>query len=201
MKVDKEITIAYISSEQPRQARQASLKSLYGFRCSCPYCNSPAPSLNMLQSNLARQVLSQIWNTDLPSFERWCSDPSYPDNTLINIHVRALHLIRQEQLEGLNLGPGAHPQLDVGRHVDRIAMCYGALENVEMFREWICRARDVRGFKEFQKQDLVFSIWLSNPSSFPVWGCRRLFCGDVASGSFLQKTERIGTFTLVDMVS
>lgn len=87
-----------------------------------------------------------------------------PDDMLINAHAYALKLIEQEGLE----------VLDCGKHVDAIAMCYGALEDVEMFRPWTERVRDLK-VRANPKQALVFAKWLSNPIAFPAWGWRRTF--------------------------
>jgi hypothetical protein len=93
-----------------------------------------------------------------------------PDDMLINAHARALRLIEQEGLQ----------VLDCGKHVDAIAMCYGALEDVEMFRSWTEKVRDLK-VRANPKQAIVFSKWLSNPMAFPAWGWRRTFCGSKCS--------------------
>jgi len=89
-----------------------------------------------------------------------------PDDMLINAHGHALELIEREGLQ----------VLDSGKHVDAIAMCYGALEDVEMFRMWTERVRELKVPANPNKA-LVFSKWLSNPMAFPAWGWRRTFCG------------------------
>ena len=66
-------------------------------------------------------------------------------------------------------------------------MCYGALEDVDNFRKWIERVSEVRS-KVKPEQKLVFSKWLLNPTSFPVWGWRRAFCGE--EGDVSSSTER-----------
>ncbi|KAG6806305.1 hypothetical protein H0H93_003196, partial [Arthromyces matolae] len=53
---------------------------------------------------------------------------------LIKLHLDALLMIKQEGLQ----------VLDSERHVDAIAMCYGALADVEMFRAWTERVRDAK---------------------------------------------------------
>lgn len=60
-------------------------------------------------------------------------------------------------------------------------MCYGALEDVDQFRLWMGRVSEVR-MRNKPEQKLVFDKWLSNPTSFPVWGWRRAFCGDGEDG-------------------
>jgi len=93
-------------------------------------------------------------------------DVAMPDEMLINAHVRALQLIEQEGLQILGRG----------KHVDAIAMCYGAMEDVEMFRLWTERVRDMK-VRANPKQAIVFAKWLSNPISFPAWGWRKTLCG------------------------
>ncbi|KDR71841.1 hypothetical protein GALMADRAFT_213677 [Galerina marginata CBS 339.88] len=83
-----------------------------------------------------------------------------------------------------------HPLRDLGRHTDAIAMCYGALGDVENFGLWIGKAAVARGFllkdkekewkegvhgrdgKEVLEERLAFMKWMANPLSFPVWGWR-----------------------------
>jgi hypothetical protein len=163
----EEITIQYTPSVRPRQERQASLRSQYGFTCFCSACT--LPSLAIQKSDQVRASLDQFWAT-LPTFEEWCFDASMPDDMLINAHARALRLIEQEGLQ----------VLDCGKHVDAIAMCYGALEDVEMFRSWTEKVRDLK-VRANPKQAIVFSKWLSNPMAFPAWGWRRTFCGSKCS--------------------
>jgi len=92
-------------------------------------------------------------------------DGSMSDDALIRAHLDALDLIEQEGLEVL------------GRehHVDAIAMCYGALEDGEMFRMWTQAVRHVKARKN-PEQAVVFTKWLSDPVAFPAWGWRKAFC-------------------------
>jgi uncharacterized protein YfaT (DUF1175 family) len=92
-----------------------------------------------------------------------------PDSALIDLHVNALQMIEQEGLQVLNCE----------KHVDAIAMCYGALEDVDMFRAWTRRIREVK-LRTSPSQALVFAKWLSNPVAFPAWGWRKTFCGSRA---------------------
>lgn len=77
-----------------------------------------------------------------------------------------------------HLGPHkfTHPMRDVGRHTDAIAMCYGALEDIDNFLVWIQKAAEARE-TEKPEQSLAFCKWMSNPAEFPVWGWRKTFCG------------------------
>ncbi|KIM37400.1 hypothetical protein M413DRAFT_273919 [Hebeloma cylindrosporum] len=66
----------------------------------------------------------------------------------------------------------SHPWRDLGRHIDAITMSYGALGDVDNFKEWVVRAADAREL-ERPEQRLAFKKWVSNPMAFPAWGCRK----------------------------
>lgn len=160
----EEITIHYTSCTQPRHDRHATLQALYGFTCTCTYCTLPS-SHAVHHSDATRSALSVFWGS-LPSFEAWCLDPGMPDDALLQRHLDALRMIKQE---GLQI-------LDGERHVDAIAMCYGALGDTEMFKAWTGRVRHAKVGVE-PARALVFAKWLSNPASFPAWGWKKTFCG------------------------
>ncbi|KAG6816061.1 hypothetical protein H0H87_008893 [Tephrocybe sp. NHM501043] len=162
----EEITIQYIPSTYPRHERHASLQDQYGFTCCCSYCALPSQDA-ILHSDTTRVALGQFWKT-LPPFEEWCLDQTLPDDRLVKLHLDALRMMKQEGLQ----------VLDSERHVDAIAMCYGALADPDMFRAWTERVRDAKAMADpAQAQALVFAKWLSNPTSFPAWGWRKTFCG------------------------
>jgi hypothetical protein len=179
--------------------RQDILSNFYRFKCLCSLCVVPTDNI---QSDIARiSATKQKAKADsekslpsfpLPSFEKWCLDPTFPDDILINAHMRALQSIRQ--------GDHHHPTRDTDiKHLDAIAMCYGALEDVVNFRKWIERVSEVRS-RVKPKQELVFSKWLSNPTTFPVWGWRRAFCveeGDATTSS--EHDSDSGLSTCVSM--
>ncbi|PPQ72898.1 hypothetical protein CVT24_001495 [Panaeolus cyanescens] len=111
-----------------------------------------------------------------PVFEHWAADLSIPRDLLIKAHLHALKLIAREGLEIMDIGPRANAGRDVGRHIDGLSMCYGAIEDVEKFREWTKRAEESRlkaTRYEMRGDRVAFSKWLSNPASFPVWGWRK----------------------------
>ena len=145
-------------------------------------------------SDAARETLAGFWDSDLklesagsgssgllplPSFESWCLDPSLGNDVLLSTHKRALSLIESEGLEILDTHPGPgrhrHPMRDVGRHTDAIAMCYGALEDMDNFLAWISKAADAREAARPEER-LAFRKWMSNPMEFPVWGWRKTCC-------------------------
>ncbi|RDB22322.1 SET domain-containing protein 5 [Hypsizygus marmoreus] len=163
----EEITIQYAPSTRPRHERQKALRAQYGFTCQCQWCSVPSAEA-VLRSDGARAALDGFWR-NLPAFEEWCLDPTMSDDTLIKLHLGALEMIEQEGLQ----------VLDREKHVDAIAMCYGALEDVERFKTWTARVCDAK-VRENPSQALVFSKWLSNPMTFPAWGWRKTFCGSRA---------------------
>ncbi|KAG5653686.1 hypothetical protein H0H81_011438 [Sphagnurus paluster] len=197
----EEITIQYIACTAPRDERRAALEALYGFTCRCAYCTLSPDATE--KSDAARVWLGEFWGS-LPPFEAWClergtltspSTPSDEDRSengepepepepetdpRIRAHLTALRLIKHEQLH----------VLDPERHVDEIAMCFGALGDREMFRAWTRRVRDAKvgvvgvcsggaGAEgegaEWEGEGKgargeVFRKWLERPESFPTWG-------------------------------
>ncbi|KAG6810584.1 hypothetical protein H0H92_011218 [Tricholoma furcatifolium] len=159
----EEITIHYAPCTLPRHERHAILWDRYAFTCHCSYCSLSNDAV--LYSDETRTSLGDFWST-LPSFEAWCLDSTLPDDMLIKLHIEALQMIKQEDLQ----------VLDSERHVDAIAMCYGALADPEMFQAWAQRVRDAKVNLD-PAQALVFVKWLSNPASFPAWGWKSTFSG------------------------
>ena len=175
--------------------RQDTLSNFYGFKCSCPFCIFPRDN-NILQSDVARSTLASPETESnpeestfatsspvLPSFEDWCLDPTLPDNILINAHLRDIQLIEREG----SVSGGDHLTRDIVHHLDAIAICYGALEDVDNFRLWMGHVSEARLGKESnthkpEQQKLVFSKWISNPTLFPAWGWRKVFCTEERDG-------------------
>ncbi|CAA7263838.1 unnamed protein product [Cyclocybe aegerita] len=195
-----EITIAYVSPHIPFDRRRQALLDVFAFECLCLHCIKP--KMEIQQSDADRHAVSTFWNVEnvssgpfarLPAFDKWCLEPSIPSYILIDAHRHALDIIRDEGLEILDTHPGSgpghrgHPHRDVARHIDAIAMCYGALEDADNFLIWIKRAAAAREMGD-PEQKLVFSKWMSNPMSFPVWGWRKAFCaGDAEEVKRLSK--------------
>ncbi|KAF7334623.1 SET domain-containing protein [Mycena venus] len=153
----QEITVAYITPTCSRTERRAKLKAIYNFSCRCEFCARPA-SLTF-KSDAARAEL--VSESGLPSFENWCLDANIPDHALIDAHMRAVSLIEAEGLQTLD---------SYGKHLDAIAMGYGALRDVEGFREWAWRAMDFRPMDSGASR--VLENWILDPETFPVWGWR-----------------------------
>lgn len=132
---------------------------MYNFSCRCEFC--ARPEAVTYRSDAARSELRAFWAADhLPPFEEWCLDATMSDYALIEAHKRAVALIESEGLE----------VLDYGKHLDAIAMGYGALRDVEQFRAWTWRARDCRPMDPAGSR--VMQNWITDPETFPVWGWR-----------------------------
>ena len=199
IKEGEEITIPYIATNMTSKERQDILSNFYGFKCLCSLC--VVPSNDNIQSDIARvstwTETKQETKTNsettslLPSFEKWCLDPTFPDDILIDAHMRALQFTEQDDHHDPTR------DTDIIKHLDAIAMCYGALEDADNFRKWMERVSEVRS-RVKPKQKLVFSKWLSNPTTFPVWGWRRVFCGEEGDASNGQDSDS-GLSTCVSM--
>ncbi|KAJ7719441.1 hypothetical protein DFH07DRAFT_761131 [Mycena maculata] len=155
----QEITVAYITPTHSRAERRARLKMMYNFSCRCEFCARPAIAVS--KSDAMRAELRAFWDA-VPSFEAWCLDARMPDHALIDAHKRAILLIEAEGLQ----------TLDYGKHLDAIAMGYGALQDVEQFRAWMWHARDARPVGR-DDAARVMQKWINDPESFPVWGWRK----------------------------
>jgi hypothetical protein len=153
----QEITVAYITPTHSRRERRTKLKAMYNFSCRCEFCARPAAVTS--KSDATRAELHTVW-ASLPSFEKWCLDATMGDHTLIDAHIRAVSLIESEGLQ----------MLEYGKHLDAIAMGYGALRDVEQFCEWARRARDFR--PSDPNASRVLKQWIQDPCTFPVWGWR-----------------------------
>jgi hypothetical protein len=94
---------------------------MYNFSCRFEFCARP-PSLTSKSDATPTEL---VWESGLPSFEDWCLDTSMPDHALIDAHMRAVSLIEVEGLQTLEC---------YGKHLDGIAMGYGALCDAEGFR-------------------------------------------------------------------
>ncbi|KAJ7113161.1 hypothetical protein C8R44DRAFT_631204 [Mycena epipterygia] len=156
----QEITVAYITPLDPRSARRAQLKAQYAFSCRCAHCALPHSQRS--KSDAARAEL-RAFDWESPAFEAWCADARMSDYALIDAHARAVTLMEQEGLEVLD---------DYAKHIDAVAMGYGALGDVEQFRAWTWRARDSRPAQD-SATARVLQKWIRDPETFPVWGWRR----------------------------
>ena len=170
--------------------RQDILSKFYGFKCLCSLCVVPSDNIQNDRARVSTCTETKpktkadsettLPSSLLPSFEKWCQDPTFPNDILINAHICALKLSEQGD---------RHPTRDMDiKHLDAIAMCYGALEDVDNFRKWMERLSEMRS-RTKPNQKLVFSKWLSNPTTFPVWGWRRAFCEEEGDTSSVQDSD------------
>ena len=68
IKIDEEVTIAYIDILDSRKERQRKLQLIYGFACACDRCDISGPALEMSDKN--RELLRQ-WVLNHMSFDEW----------------------------------------------------------------------------------------------------------------------------------
>lgn len=73
--------------------------------------------------------------------------------------TKALEL---RESEGLQL-------FEARRHMEVIAMCYGALADAEMFKAWVQKWLDLWKGRPMEDR-LVMELWLEDPTRFYVWG-------------------------------
>ncbi|KAF9264285.1 SET domain-containing protein [Marasmius fiardii PR-910] len=163
-----EITIPYIDCLQPRSERRRQLKVLYGFDCFCQHCDVHwSASKVSAQSDVNRQELREFGSGSshdgVPSFDAWYSDKTSSDDGLIKLHLWALQTRAQEGVE----------LFAYKKHIDVIAMCYGALEDVENFRCWTERAKNASLEVKSESEMAVLEKWIEDPRRFPVWGWRK----------------------------
>ncbi|KAL0949418.1 hypothetical protein HGRIS_009479 [Hohenbuehelia grisea] len=154
----EEITISYIPLDRSHVERNDLLQTQYNFRCTCDACN--ASQYAITQGDDARARLRGFWGF-FPGFVEWCTSPAYADDTLIRANLSALDLIEREGLHALG-----HE-----RHLDLLAMCYGALANVDMFVFWIQRVRAIRA-QRYPEAGAAIDRWIADPRTFHVWGWR-----------------------------
>lgn len=154
----EEITIQYIDSTIDREQRLNKLQAWHNFDCLCPSCTLPRESI--IHSDFSRGELCKLTQL-MASFEEWCASEDLSDDYMIRMHKRALEL---REAEGLQL-------FESRKHIDAIAMCYGALGDVSMFRYWTKKARDLRA-PSYVGECIVLDQWMSDPRTFPVWGWR-----------------------------
>ncbi|KAK0188298.1 hypothetical protein F5146DRAFT_660932 [Armillaria mellea] len=162
---NEEITIQYIDSSVDREQRLSKLRAWFNFDCLCPSCILPWGSI--IHSDFAREELTRLTGL-VVSFEAWCASEVLSDDYMIRMHQRALEL---REAEGLQL-------FESRKHIDAIAMCYGALGDVSMFRYWTKKARELRA-PSYVGECIVLDQWMTDPRTFPVWGWRNRRMDDV----------------------
>lgn len=169
---NEEITIAYKGVLSSRKNRQAGLRSEYGFSCTCPSC-SPRVKPSELkaainESDQRRTKIAHCNTLSRPMWKEWVSNPSRPENVIVDMHKEILPLLKIERL-----------QSHLGIALQWIAFAYAALGDVANFQTWGKQAKawnrvvednmDIFGFQSDQE----WVEWLSDPTTCPLWNIRR----------------------------
>jgi hypothetical protein len=148
----------YTDVTASRETRRTKLRSMYGFDCTCTYCDLINDDA-IARSDLARAELRD-WKYINPGFLNWSTDMCRSDDTIIKSHQRALELINQEGMHGLQC-----------TYLDGIALSYAMLGDVEQFRVWGQRLVDVCVVQD-PEHAAEYVRWLANPQSLKKWGWR-----------------------------
>ncbi|KAF7297931.1 SET domain-containing protein [Mycena chlorophos] len=157
VRAGEEIHNQYIDVLAPRDERRAEL-ARYKFTCMCPHCDLPDAEA-VARSDAARAELRH-WRNLYTRFEPWAEDMCRADDTVINSSLRALGLVEQEGLWGMQVP-----------FMEDIALSYAVLGDEVQFRVWaekvvvLCRGQD-------PKRAARFSRWLEDPKSYKRWGWR-----------------------------
>lgn len=148
----------YTDVTASRKIRQEKLHRLYGFECTCPYCDL-ADDEAIARSDLARAELRD-WRHTHPGFLKWSTDLCREDDTVIKSHQLALDIIEQEGMHGLQC-----------TYFDGIALSYAMLGDEEQFSVW---GKKVLAISAIQDPDRAaeYTRWLSDPRSMKKWGWR-----------------------------
>lgn len=155
----EEITKTYTDITAPRAIRMAKLQRSYGFSCDCPYCTLPTPEA-IARSDAARAELRD-WRNTHPTYMKWSKDLCRADDTVIQSHLRALELIDQEGMHGMQ-----------GIFLEEIALSYAILGQEVEFRIWAERVVEL--WKELDpEQSEEYTKYLANPKSFKQWAWRK----------------------------
>jgi hypothetical protein len=149
----------YTDVTAPREVRRAKLRRLYGFDCGCTYCDLPDEE-SILRSDIARAKLRD-WRHTHPGYLKWSTDLCRADDVVIQSHQKALKLIEQEGMQGLQC-----------LYLEEIVLSYAVLGEESEFRVWaerlleLCTVQDRDLTKDLEK-------WLANPKSMKKWAWRK----------------------------
>ncbi|KAJ7503125.1 hypothetical protein B0H11DRAFT_619472 [Mycena galericulata] len=173
IRAGEEIHNQYIDVLAPRAARRAQLAH-YGFECMCVHCDLPDEAA-VARSDAARAELRN-WLHLHPRFLPWSTDMCRADDTIIVSNLRALELIEQEGIYGMQVP-----------FMEEIALSYAVLGDEPQFREWAQKVVDLCVGQD-PKTAAKFAGWIAKPHTYKRWGWRakqRLLlekqkeCGDV----------------------
>jgi hypothetical protein len=153
----EEILNQYIDVLAPRAARRAALLR-YGFTCACSHCDLPDEDAVALSD--AARIELRDWRNLHPRFLPWSMDMCRADDALIVSHTRALALIAQEGLHGLQVP-----------FVEEIALSYAVLGDEAQFRFWAQQVVDLCGGQDPERAT-KFAGWIAEPQTYKRWGWR-----------------------------
>ncbi|KAJ6513102.1 hypothetical protein C8R45DRAFT_813680 [Mycena sanguinolenta] len=152
-----EIFNQYVDVLSPRAERRAHL-ARYNFECMCKYCDLPDEDA-VARSDAARAELRN-WRHLHPRFSPWSTDMCRADDAIIVSNLRALALIEQEGLHGLQVP-----------FMEEIALSYAVLGDEPRFREWAQQVVDLCAGQD-PEQSTRFAGWIADPRSYKQWGWR-----------------------------
>ncbi|KAK7033236.1 SET domain-containing protein [Favolaschia claudopus] len=157
VRTGEEIHNQYIDVLATRAERRAQL-ARYDFECTCPHCDL-ADEDAVARSDAARAELRD-WRQLHPRFLPWSMDMCRPDDTIIDSSLRALDLIEQEGLYGMQVP-----------FIEDVALSYAVLGDESQFREWAQKIVDLCSGQD-PTRAAKFARWIENPQSYKEWGWR-----------------------------
>ncbi|KAJ7072795.1 hypothetical protein C8F01DRAFT_261181 [Mycena amicta] len=157
LRAGEEIYNQYIDVLAPRADRRTQLER-YDFLCLCAHCDLPDEEA-VARSDAARAELRD-WRNTHPRFEPWSKDMCRADDTVIVSSLRALELIGQEGLYGMQVP-----------FMEEIALSYAVLGDEEQFRVWAQKVVALSAEQD-PKRAAKFTGWIDKPTSYKRWGWR-----------------------------
>ncbi|KAJ7647805.1 hypothetical protein FB45DRAFT_733633 [Roridomyces roridus] len=157
VRAGEEIHNQYIDVLAPRHVRRAQL-ARYDFDCMCPHCDLPDDDA-VARSDAARAELRD-WHQLHPRFLPWSMDMCRSDDAVIVSSLRALDLIEQEGLYGMQVP-----------FMEDIALSYAVLGDEQRFGEWAQKVVDLCAGQDPERAQ-KFASWIANPQKYSRWGWR-----------------------------
>ncbi|KAJ6520729.1 hypothetical protein B0H19DRAFT_1270157 [Mycena capillaripes] len=157
VRAGEEIHNQYIDVLAPRAERRAEL-ARYGFECMCVHCDVPDAAA-VGRSDAARAELRD-WRSIHPRFLPWSTDLCRADDAIIVSNLRALALIEQEGLHGLQVP-----------FIEEIALSYAVMGDEPRFREWAQKVVDLCVGQDPDRA-AKFAGWMAEPRTYKRWGWR-----------------------------
>ncbi|KAJ7030000.1 hypothetical protein C8F04DRAFT_1264350 [Mycena alexandri] len=157
IRAGEEIFNQYIDVLAPHADRRTQL-ARYGFTCMCVHCDLPDAAA-VARSDAARTELRD-WRHLHPRFLPWSLDACRSDDTIIVSNRRALALIEQEGLYGMQVP-----------FMEEIALSYAVMGDESRFCEWAQKVVDLCVGQDPQRA-AEFAGWIADPKSYKRWGWR-----------------------------